>query len=525
MLIHRRRISQPLSPSTNSTPTGISDDTVSLSPGKLSSLSNIMPYKGHPESGARWEKFVNAIIARHGFKSTTHERSLYQGTNKGHRMLICRHLMIVLSDACEYINAIKDLVQAICSDDGIDLRDEGVLNAFNNVDVHQTDRYIKVSCESYIDKLLAHYGWPSSGSRDTNEKPIEPLTALTTQGVLNAFHNVDVRQTDRHRKVSCESYIDKLLAHYGWSSSGSRDTNEKPIEPLTDLTTQQMFGDYVSAPRDGTAEYRDLEMAAEFSYRSVLGALIYAYVVSRPDIGYAVTTLARFSDHPAKIHYDALRRVARYLRMTKNWGKFYWRQTLIPSLPPGTFQPLVSDPTLPAFPQPLSPTELAGYVDAAHATDLVTRRSITGLVFMFGGGPLAYKSKIQSTVSMSSTETEFLADVHAAKIAKYLRSILLELGYPQLGPTTLFEHNAASFLMVKASRPTPRARHIDIQQFALQKRKASQEIVLSHIPGLVNSADSLLRSCSVQLSTIAMFAVLWVTMALPGHLRLPNPSS
>ncbi len=37
---------------------------------------------------------------------------------------------------------------------------------------------------------------------------------------------------------------------------------------------------------------------------------------------------------------------------------------------------------------------------------------------------LAYKSKIQSTVSTSSTEAEFLAAVHAAKIAKYLRSIL-----------------------------------------------------------------------------------------------------
>jgi hypothetical protein len=191
---------------------------------------------------------------------------------------------------------------------------------------------------------------------------------------------------------------------------------------------------------------------------------------------------------------NALRRFARYLRMTKNWGLFYWRQTLIPSLPPGTFQPLVPDPILPEFPQPQSPTELAGYVDAAHATDLVTRRSITGLVFMFGGGPLAYKSKIQSTVSTSSTEAEFLASVHAAKIAKYLRSILLELGYPQIGPTTLFEDNAAAILMVNASRPTPRARHNDIQHFALQEWKANQEIVLSHIPGIVNSADSRTKS-------------------------------
>ncbi|KAI2511653.1 Reverse transcriptase (RNA-dependent DNA polymerase) [Fragilaria crotonensis] len=364
--------------------------------------------QGHPESGALWEKFVNSVIARHGFTSTTHERSLYQGTYKGHRMLICRQVDD-MAIGCVNVDAIKDLVRVICAEDGIDLRDEGILNSFNGVDVDQRDRYIKITCETYIDKLLAHYGWSSSGSRETDEKPIEPLAASTTQ---------------------------------------------------------QMFDDYANAPRDGTAEYYDLETAAGFSYRSVLGALIYAYVVARPDIGYAVTTLARFSDHPAKVHYDALRRVARFSFRTRP----------------------------PDFPQVQSSTELAGYVDAAHATDLVTRRSITGLVFMFCGGPLAYKSKIQSTVSTSSTEAEFLAAVHAAKIAKYLRSILSELGYAQLGPTTLFEDNAAAILMVNASRPTPRARHIDIQHFALQEWKAANEIVLSHIPGVVNSADSLTKS-------------------------------
>ncbi|KAI2495455.1 hypothetical protein MHU86_19042 [Fragilaria crotonensis] len=355
-----------------------------------------------------------------------------KGTYKGHRMLICRQVDD-MAIGCVNVDAIKDLVRVICAEDGIDLRDEGILNSFNGVDVDQRDRYIKITCETYIDKLLAHYGWSSSGSRETDEKPIEPLAASTTQ---------------------------------------------------------QMFDDYANAPRDGTAEYYDLETAAGFSYRSVLGALIYAYVVARPDIGYAVTTLARFSDHPAKVHYDALRRVARYLRMTKNWGLFYWRNVLLSSLPPGDFKILIPDSSLPDFPQVQSSTELAGYVDAAHATDLVTRRSITGLVFMFCGGPLAYKSKIQSTVSTSSTEAEFLAAVHAAKIAKYLRSILSELGYAQLGPTTLFEDNAAAILMVNASRPTPRARHIDIQHFALQEWKAANEIVLSHIPGVVNSADS-----------------------------------
>ena len=222
-----------------------------------------------------------------------------------------------LAVGCNNVDAIRDLVRVICTEDGIDLRDEGILESFNGVDVEQTDRYIKIKCESYIDKLLAHYGWSSSGSRETDKKPIKPLAASTTQ---------------------------------------------------------QMFKDYATAPRDETRAYGDLETAAGFSCRSVLGALIYVYVVARLDIGHAVTTLARLSDHPAKIRYDALRRVARYLRMTKQWGLLNWRRTLITSLPPGTFKPLLLDPSLPDFLQPASPIERAGYVDAAHATDLTTRR-------------------------------------------------------------------------------------------------------------------------------------------------------
>jgi Reverse transcriptase (RNA-dependent DNA polymerase) len=392
--------------------------------------------QGHPESGALWEKLVNQVIARHGFTSTTHERSLYKGTYKGHRMLICRQVDD-LAIGCTDASAVQDLIHTICSEDGIDLRDEGLLSSFNGIDVLQSDRYI----------------------------------------LLN-----------------CESYIDKLLSHYGWSAPGTHECDTKPIEPLATSTIAQMFTDHATAPRDGTPEHTALSTQAGFSYRSVLGALIYAYVVARPDIGYAVTTLARFSDHPAKIHFDALRRVARYLRMTKRWGLLYWRRTRLPHLPTGDFVPLSSDPSLPSFPSATSSTELTGYVDAAHATDLATRRSITGLVFMFCGGPLAYKSKIQSTVSTSSTEAEFIAAVHAAKLAKYLRSVLFELGHPQPGPTTLYEDNAAAILMINASRPTPRSRHIDIQHFAIQEWKARQEILLRHIPGIINPADSFTKS-------------------------------
>jgi hypothetical protein len=392
--------------------------------------------QGHPESGALWERLINKVLARHGFKPTTHERSLYHGVYDGFKMIISRQVDD-LAIGCHNVESIKKLVATICLEDKIDLRDEGILKSFNGIDVQQTAGYIS---------------------------------------------------------ITCESYIDKLLAHYGWTSAGNRESGEKPIDPLAMSTLPQLFADYEALATATPAKLLEFETVAGFSYRSVLGAVIYVYVVARPDIGFAVTLLARFSAHPAKVHYDSLRRLARYLRMTKHWGLFYWRPKPILSLPTGTFVTLIADPSLPDFPQPQGSTTLAGYVDAAHATDLSTRRSITGLSFMLCGGPIAYKSKVQSTVSTSSTEAEFIAAVQAAKIAKYLRSILTELGYTQPGPTVLYEDNQAAILMINASRPTPRSRHIDIQHFAIQEWKANGDIILCHIPGIINPADALTKA-------------------------------
>jgi hypothetical protein len=101
---------------------------------------------------------------------------------------------------------------------------------------------------------------------------------------------------------------------------------------------------------------------------------------------------------------------------------------------------------------------------------------------------------VQSTTSTSSTEAEFIAAVQAAKTAKYLRSILSELDYGQPGPTVLYEDNQAAILMINASRPTPRSRHIDIQHFAIQEWKANGDIILCHIPGIINPADALTKA-------------------------------
>ena len=113
---------------------------------------------------------------------------------------------------------------------------------------------------------------------------------------------------------------------------------------------------------------------------------------------------------------------------------------------------------------------------------------------MLCGGVVAYRSKTQSITATSSTEAEFIAAVTAAKIARYLRAILRELGFRQRAPTPIYEDNMSAIKIVNARIPTERSRHIDIQHFAIQDWKDNGDILLSHIPGIINPADDFTKA-------------------------------
>ena len=76
-----------------------------------------------------------------------------------------------------------------------------------------------------------------------------------------------------------------------------------------------------SGPKEGTAaHHKTLEEKVGFSYRTVLGELMYAMMTCRPDIAYSVTTLSKFSTAPSLHHYRLLQTIAKYLNSTIDWG-------------------------------------------------------------------------------------------------------------------------------------------------------------------------------------------------------------
>ena len=80
------------------------------------------------------------------------------------------------------------------------------------------------------------------------------------------------------------------------------------------------------------------------------------------------------------------------------------------------------------------------------------------------------------------------------KIIKYVSLVLAETGFPQQGPTPLYENNHAAIAMVNENRPMARAHHIDIQHFVIQEWTEQRIVQLDHIPGKANHSNALTKA-------------------------------
>ncbi len=125
--------------------------------------------------------------------------------------------------------------------------------------------------------------------------------------------------------------------------------------------------------------------------------------------------------------------------------------------------------------------------------DPIIRRSTTGFLFTLAGGVVSASSKRQHSVSLSSTEAEYVAYCQATKKAVWLRLLLKKLGHPQLGPTTLFCDNNSAILLPNNPEFHARTKHIDTQVHWIREIIKTGQVILEWIPGTEQIADGLTK--------------------------------
>ncbi len=149
------------------------------------------------------------------------------------------------------------------------------------------------------------------------------------------------------------------------------------------------------------ASATDYQYANEFrlQYQSAVGWLMYAMLGTRPDIAFAVSIVSRYASNPDSLHWQAVKRIFRYLKRSLKLQLTFWEPLQV----------------------------LSGYSDADWAGDYDTRRSTSGFVFNISSSAISWSAKRQPTVALSSCEAEYMGQTQATKEAIWLKSLLAQL--------------------------------------------------------------------------------------------------
>ncbi|XP_057543970.1 secreted RxLR effector protein 161-like [Amaranthus tricolor] len=165
-----------------------------------------------------------------------------------------------------------------------------------------------------------------------------------------------------------KSYIEKILSHFGMEKS-------KLISTLT----------FVSCKLSLSMSPQTEEELA-------------------PDIAHTVSVVSMFMAQPEREPWQGVKRIFLYLRGTTDIGLVYGncKECLV-----------------------------TRYSDSDYAADVDSRWSVTGYVFTLGGSVVSWKSTLQSLVTLSTTEADYMAITSAAKESIWLKGLVGELGSAQ----------------------------------------------------------------------------------------------
>eukprot|EP00970_Alexandrium_tamarense_P010352 scaffold2093_cov141-Alexandrium_tamarense.AAC.5 len=314
---------------------------------------------------------------------------------------------------------------------------------------------------------------------------------LKRMGLVTLFNGMDITQTQHYVKIHCTTYINRICEKY--RSDWMTDAKVSADRPLPLPSKESFLKEFTNTIGDADPKTQSaMKDKHHVGYRNLIGELIYAMVTCQPDISFATVKCAQSSAAPADIHYKAGKSVMRYLYSTRNDGIYYWRSEPNNELPDQPLPALSSNPSdILSEGRPIHrPYELHGYMDSDWGTCKRTRRSFTGICLRLAGGTIAYKTRLQPTVALSSTEAKFMAAVDCAKTTLYIRSILYDLDIPDYAATHLYEDNDACTAMANAGKPTTRTRHKDIRYNALCEWVERDLVVLERIDTSQNRITS-----------------------------------
>ena len=268
-------------------------------------------------------------------------------------------------------------------------------------------------------------------------------------GELRYFLGIQVHR-DRERKIihiSQSGYNRTILERYGMQNSKPASTPLSTSARLVKTTIMDV-------------------LAEQKEYQSIVGSLMYAMLATRPDLAQSIQQVSQFSQKPTRMHEKAAKQGLRYLNGTIDEGITYNGNL-------GMRLKIWSD---------------------ANWGGEEGRESVSGFVSTMAGGAVSWSSKKQSSVALSTTESEYMALLHALKEQIWLLRFLREIGYDISSQNIIYTDNQGAIALAHNPEHHARTKHIDIQYHFVRNCVEDGMTRLEYCPTEDMVADSLTKA-------------------------------
>jgi len=259
-------------------------------------------------------------------------------------------------------------------------------------------------------------------------------------GELTYFLGMQVKQTSEGIFISQAKYAKDPVKRFGLDGkSHARTPMSTNVKISADLTSKQV---------DPTL------------YRSMIGNLLYL-TANRLDIAFDIRVCAWFQANPKESHITVVKRIIKYVNATINYGICFSRETNL---------------------------MLAGYSDADWAGNADDRKSTSGGCFYVRTNLVAWMSRKQALISLSTVEAEYIAAGSCCTQLLWMKKLLCDYGFTQ---DTMVIHcdNTSAINISKNPVQHSWTKHIDIWHHFIRDLVESWEVALMFIPTEKQLAD------------------------------------
>ena len=191
-----------------------------------------------------------------------------------------------------------------------------------------------------------------------------------------------------------------------------------------------------------------------FSYASIVGMMLYLSGHTCPDLVYAVNACARYTFCPRRTHEVALKRIGRYLKLTRNKG-------------------LILTPSTALNVNAYSDVDFAGLYGYEDISDPTCTMSRAGFIITVADCPVLWQSKLQTETALLTMEAETVAFVTCCRkllpildiVAQIRKAVGMQSDEKRKFHIRIHEYNAGAltFMSTKPLQCTHRSKQYAIK--------------------------------------------------------------